>query len=587
MMMYPKEYKLLLQELINEQNLQIVFQPIFDVIGQEPMGYEALTRGPVSHPLQFPNVLFEVAHAFGLLSELELLCRRLAFKRFAELELAGKLFINVSPHTIEQKSHPHGETIKLLQQFGIKPEKLVIEVTERFEATDPSLLKDSLQHYRNMGLQIAIDDLGTGHSGLKQWAELRPDIVKIDRYFISDCHNNIVKRELLRTIFEMGKATGVSIIAEGIEQHDEYILLKNLGMQYAQGFLLAKPNVSPQSTFPSQLIQCVVGKTEVAGFDTEQFEIGNLVKPVMPVKADRKCIEVYKTFKSDDNQLCVAVVDEYNQPIGLVYRDQLAELFSSDFGRALYERKDIDMVMNPVMFSVEIGSPIDEISKYITDNDEFDKRPEFIVVNKGKYVGLANVRSLLKKMTEEKIKHAQHANPLTMLPGNVVIQQRINHLLSYNIPFSMAYFDLDYFKPFNDIYGYAAGDNVIKLVADILSEICREHFVGHVGGDDFVVIFQSGDCKEHCLNVLECFNQRISHYFQPEHLIQRGYMAKDREGNERRFPLLDLSCGVISPDVELMDTHHEVSLLASEAKKQSKQVSSGIVYLQTTEVRTA
>lgn len=580
-MMFSKEYNVLLQQIIKDESLQIVFQPIYDVGAQQPMGYEALTRGPAGHPLQFPNVLFEVAHEFGCLSQLELLCRKLAFKRFAELQLNGKLFINVSPHTIEQKSHPHGETLNLLKRFDLKPEQLVIEVTERFEATDPSLLKDSLQHYRNMGLRIAIDDLGTGHSGLKQWAELRPDIVKIDRYFISDCHNNIVKRELLRTIFEMGKATGVSIIAEGIEHHDEFILLKNLGMQYAQGYLLARPEVTPTRQFPNQLCgyQANANSTQIRRPDTDQFEIGKLVKPVAPVLANAKCIDVYRLFQKNDNQLCVAVVDESDKPIGLVYRDQLTELFSSDYGRALYSKKDIDMVMNHVMLAVEIGSPIDEISKYITDNDEFDTRPEFIVINQGQYVGLANVRSLLKKMTEEKIKHAQHANPLTMLPGNVVIQQRIDHLLNYKHPFSMAYFDLDYFKPFNDIYGYAAGDNVIKLVADILTEVCHDQFIGHVGGDDFVVIFQSPDCEKMCVQVLDNFKNRIQFYFESEHIKHNGYSAKDRDGKLRHFPLLGISCGIIQPDVEILSTHHDVALLATEAKKQAKRAS-GVVYCQ-------
>ena len=102
MMTLAKEYKTLLRNLLQTEDLQTVFQPIFDVTTSEPLGYEALTRGPLGHPLQYPNVLFEAAHVFGLLSELELLCRKLAFQRFSELQLTGKLFINVSPHTIEQ-----------------------------------------------------------------------------------------------------------------------------------------------------------------------------------------------------------------------------------------------------------------------------------------------------------------------------------------------------------------------------------------------------------------------------------------------------------------------------------------------------
>mgnify|MGYP001055943442 FL=1 len=250
-MVSPNANCVLLRQLIDQERLSVLFQPIFDIDTRQPLGYEALTRGPVEHPLHSPNALFDAAHKCDLLSELELLCRKLAFRRFSELGLAGKLFINVSPFTIEQASHPHGETLKLLKKYNLSPEQVVIEVTERFEASDRRLLNDSVQHYRQFGLNIAIDDLGTGHSGLMQWAELLPDIVKIDRYFISDCHNNIVKRELLRTIFELGNATGVKIIAEGIERPAEYQLLQQLGMKYAQGFLLAKPARIPSPRMPN------------------------------------------------------------------------------------------------------------------------------------------------------------------------------------------------------------------------------------------------------------------------------------------------------------------------------------------------
>ena len=91
-MNFPKEYKTLLKNLLITEDLQTVFQPIFDVDNNVPLGFEALTRGPKNHPLQFPNVLFEVAHIHGLLSELELLCRKLAFKRFSKLNLSGKLY---------------------------------------------------------------------------------------------------------------------------------------------------------------------------------------------------------------------------------------------------------------------------------------------------------------------------------------------------------------------------------------------------------------------------------------------------------------------------------------------------------------
>jgi len=236
--------------LILDRSLTIVFQPIFDIEQESILGYEALTRLPADSIIRNPDHLFTAAdqvgmlselelHLFtaadqvGMLSELELHCRQQAINRFAQLKLTGLLFLNVSPCTLSQPDHPKGETLNLLKCAGISPDNVVIEITEQFEANDNHILKQSLEHYRELGFKIAIDDLGTGHSGLKQWSELRPDIVKIDRYFISGCHQNIVKRELLRTIFELGTATGVSIIAEGIELNEEFLLLENRKNGYA------------------------------------------------------------------------------------------------------------------------------------------------------------------------------------------------------------------------------------------------------------------------------------------------------------------------------------------------------------------
>lgn len=572
--------KKLVNEIIQDASLTTVFQPIFDVSASRVMGYEALTRGPEFHPLYSPVKLFETAESVGLLSELELLCRKLAIKRFAELKLAGHLFLNVSPHTIEQACHPHGETINLVKHYGLDPNKIVIEVTEKFEAEDPSLLKESLEHYRHFGFKIAIDDLGTGHSGLRQWAELRPDIVKIDRYFISGCQDNIVKRELLRTIFELGRSTGVEIIAEGIEQSDEFLMLSNLGMKYAQGYLLARPALDPTTEFPKQYIVHKQNPVSaIAGNDFGDFEISNLVQSVAPIHTHITCLEVYKTFKKSSILHSLAVVDEGGKLIGIVYRDQLAELFSSDYGHALYDKKPITKIMKEITFRVDIAASLDEVSAEITDNEELDQRPDFVVVNGDKYLGLASVRSLLKKMTEEKVKHAQHANPLTMLPGNIVINERMNHLLLHHQPFLMAYFDLDFFKPFNDVYGYAAGDEIIKLVAELLSQECGNEFIGHVGGDDFVVIFsQQLNGIDVCKRVLAEFEQRVQNYFEPEHIADNGYSAIGRDGQQQFFPLLSLSCGLIEPNVTNTSSHHDVALLAASAKKQAKQLESGQVF---------
>ena len=100
-------------------------------------------------------------------------------------------------------------------------------------------------------------------------------------------------------------------------------------------------------------------------------------------------------------------------------------------------------------------------------------------------------RILLKRITELQIRNARYANPLTLLPGNVPINEHVEHLLENYLPFTACYFDLDNFKPFNDLYGYSRGDMVIRLLGTILQSACNPQcdFIGHIGGDDFMIIF--------------------------------------------------------------------------------------------------
>ncbi len=240
-----------LKNILNRELITTVFQPILNVKNQTVIGYEALTRGPKNSLLYSPEVLFELATEHNLLSELELLCRAKAITKFAELKLPGKLFINISPAVLLSKDHPQGETIKLVEKAGLACSDVVIELSEKYPFPNNDVLRNAIEKYRQFGFDVAIDDLGAGYSGLKQWSHLCPDIVKIDRYFIDQCDSNKVKREFLKVLFELGRALDALIIAEGIETKEEFELLQQLGMVNAQGFYLAKPTENPSHCYPS------------------------------------------------------------------------------------------------------------------------------------------------------------------------------------------------------------------------------------------------------------------------------------------------------------------------------------------------
>lgn len=242
-----------LQRLLVQRDLRILFQPIVNTTVGAELGYEALVRGPEGSRLNDAYTLFTSAQENGLLLPLEMLCRELAIQQFVELKLPGKLFLNISPMALLDRRHHPGQTLRLLEQFSLDSGRVVIELSERYPTQDVGLLTLATRHYASMGLQIAMDDLGTGYSGLKLWSELRPDFVKIDRHFVAGVHQDRIKREFVRFIRGIAQRIGCQVIAEGVETAEEYDTLTSLGISILQGFYLGLPQASPARLSPALL----------------------------------------------------------------------------------------------------------------------------------------------------------------------------------------------------------------------------------------------------------------------------------------------------------------------------------------------
>ena len=235
-----------LQRLLLQRDLHMLFQPVVNTRERRVLGYEALVRGPDGSALHSAASLFELAQAEGMLAMLERLCRELACNRFVELGLSGKLFLNVSPMTLTDPHHPQGETLRILERAGLDPSRVVIELSEHYPTQDFDLLARATRHYAGMGFEIAIDDLGSGYSGLRLWSEIRPDYVKIDRHFVENIHNDRIKREFVRFIRDIASRIGCRIIAEGIETAGECLTLQQLGIANLQGYYLGRPQRQPE-----------------------------------------------------------------------------------------------------------------------------------------------------------------------------------------------------------------------------------------------------------------------------------------------------------------------------------------------------
>lgn len=229
----------LLRVALDEGTINVVFQPIVDVDNNEIIGFEALSRGPEG--LGHPEYLFKLAIEGDLAGKLDRLCRENALGLAKDMP-PGKMFINLHPLAVNDPDFP--EMVDRLHKglYGIKEENVVFDLSENYMTYDPATFQHALSVLQSNGLRLCVDDAGSGYyMGLELIAHTRPDFVKINGHIIRGIDKDEVKRELAATIKNFAEKAGSSVIAEAVETESELRALKDIGIQYAQGFLFAKP----------------------------------------------------------------------------------------------------------------------------------------------------------------------------------------------------------------------------------------------------------------------------------------------------------------------------------------------------------
>ena len=220
----------LLLAVLDAQALEYEFQPIADIGRASVLGYEALMRGPAGSDLRSPDELLRVAKSAGRMAELERQACLGAIAAFAAQGLPGKLFLNLSARMIEYFALDHGrEMLERAQQAGLSPGRLVLELTEHERVEDVEGLEAAMKVLSGLGITLAIDDFGDGRSSLRLWVQLKPQIVKLDKYFVRGLHRDSRKIEVLRTVLRLAEVLGTPLVAEGIEDPAELAVLRDRG----------------------------------------------------------------------------------------------------------------------------------------------------------------------------------------------------------------------------------------------------------------------------------------------------------------------------------------------------------------------
>ncbi len=473
-----------------------------------------------------------------------------------------------------------GNTSAILERHGLPPSAVCFELSERHQFECFNSIKTTLTTYKQQGYRIAVDDFGTGFSGLQLLYHAEPDYIKIDRFFIAGIAADQKKRLFVFKVLSLAHTLGIAVIAEGVESIDEFHVCKDIGCDYVQGYLIQEPQLDcSRISFKYENVPAL-SRVERRLHNTDHRIITDQMEFISPVRIDRtNMTQVFEEFRRHKAQTFIPVVNEKDEPLGLIMEKDLKEYAYSRYGKDLL----LNAGLSKTLYDFISRCPVVDVHKTleeILDIYALDERSEGIILTSDdSYIGFMSARALLKALNEKNIAIARDQNPLTKLPGNSLINTYIaESFYDLNHDYVYVYFDFDNFKPFNDTYGFRVGDRAILLFADQLKSCANGGaFIGHIGGDDFfsgVKVTEKN--RGHLLTSTQMLIRRFREdilAFYSERDRSNGYLnGIDRDGTERRFPLLSVSAVFLHLSKNRSSLSlEEIGLLLARLKKEAKQ----------------
>ena len=241
-------YKRKWEEIIGV--LDFAFQPIIDSHTGRLYGVEALLRSYNEAGFDSIGQVFDTAYEENYLYSLDLKLREKVIEKFKEIKFCNdiKLFYNLDNRVLEMPNFSLGNTELILAKYGINKSVITFEISEKHRFNNIIGINNMLSIYKDQGYNIAIDDFGSGFSNLQKLFHIEVDVLKIDRFFISDIEKSSKKRLFVNNIVNLVHSIGGIVVAEGVETESEYQICKKIGCDLIQGFGFGAPMSSKDTT---------------------------------------------------------------------------------------------------------------------------------------------------------------------------------------------------------------------------------------------------------------------------------------------------------------------------------------------------
>jgi diguanylate cyclase (GGDEF)-like protein len=574
------------------EHLDVALQPIVSVHTGRIYGVEALLRNVGAAGFSSIPQVFDTAFGDRCLQQVDQALRRMAIAKYVEsgIHRYAKLFHNVDNRLLDTDELDVDDARRALDDAGLPCSSLCLEVSARHELWDAETAVRILAHSQVLDFHLAIDDFGSGYSGLNLLYHLNPSILKIDRFFIGTIDEDQRKKLFVTQLVHLAHTIGIWVVAEGVETRHEYLTCREIGCDLVQGYFVQHPEIDGsklQVTY-EHVAEAVEGERRRTSRGGPT--IRDHMQYIEPLSIDTPVLEVLKRFRTEVETRFIPVVNTAGEPAGVIREQDLKMYVYSPYGVSLLLNRTSGQQLRAIVRTApkaELHARLEELLEAYASEDGADA---VVITENGAYCGVLDSRALLQVLNQREILAARDQNPLTHLPGNSKIEEYVTSRLHQSTgPHAFVYFDFDNFKPFNDAFGFRRGDRVIMLFADLLKTF-RLHshvFVGHIGGDDFFMGVETPDEKWPALvddvrDLVRRFAEDVLTFYDEEDRTRGFIHGHDRSGRRRRFPLLTVSAAIVR--VASGDERHNIETLSrtiadlkSEAKDSKDHVAVGML----------
>ncbi len=446
--------------------LRFAFQPVVNLTTGGIAGLEILVRPETG------DILAEARRDPELDGRLAVLAVRAA----ARAETLLPLHINVFAGTLADLG---GLTPlhRAVREVGRLPWEVTVDIGPPYTHVPRRALLEAVSELRGQGFRICVDGVGDGDVPLRLLTDLAPDLVKLDASLLE-------RPAAVRAMRTLCEQLGALLSVEGVETEAQCAAARAAGAQLAQGELFAPPTRIPAADVYVPPRAPGLAATPPSGPWVREF-----VRPAALLPDTASAGQVRALLTGSPDVSGVVLVDRDGVPVRSVHRSRFLLSMSGRYGHALYADRPAAK-LGDVPRTVGDDATAWEVLDVVAVGDADRTSDDVAVVDRyGRCVGAVRLADLVRALAETRVEEAAGLNPLTRLPGSDAITGEVDRRIVDGRTFALSWLDVDHFKQVNDGAGFAAGDELIRSVGRALQSVAAGHTrVGHIGGDDFLVL---------------------------------------------------------------------------------------------------